>query len=182
MILLISILSSCIGISISLPHYKAFPLYHHRPIWIPQHPTLAKHLIEGAYNLKQNPYDGRRTVLAAYNVSENAIKIIRESVDVVEITCDGDGEITFSRLPGVEVARVPKKVSVRSRAWEVVDYVNPITGEEAQFSWHPTSPVSLVTTVRGKQSRFVEIRSWAFNTYGAQVSWFLLLLLQVMFN
>ena len=96
--------------SLSVPHYSHFaPLqtlhyYPFRPIWYPRL-ALEKSLLEGRYRLKPHPHDGMDKVLAAYNVSENAIKIIRESVEVVEFSCDDKGKVTFSKLPGVDVAR-----------------------------------------------------------------------------
>ena len=170
MTIITSLLLMIISSSFCVPHYRpSSPFYPHHPVWVPRL-ALAKYLVEGKYHLRQNPYDGHEKLLAAYNVSENAIKIIRESVDVVEISCDGDGEITFSRSPGVDVARVPRKVSVRSKPGEVVDYKHPVTGEDSNFSWRLVSPVSLVTTVEGKLSGLVEVVTWTFSSYGAQVT------------
>ena len=89
-------------------------------------------------------------------------------MDVVEVKVD-EGGLTFSQLPGVDVARVPEKVSVTSKPGEVVDYKNPLTGEDSNFSWMLVSPLSLVTKVEGKMSGLVEINTWNFSHFGVQV-------------
>merc|ERR1739838_6627 len=130
--------------------------------------ALAKPLVDGRYHLKPNPYDGLEKFLAAYNVSENAIDIIRQSVDVVEVKVDDEGGLTLSQLPGVDVARVPEKVSITSKPGMVVDYQNPLTGEDSNFSWVMMSPLSMVTKVEGKMSGLVEINTWTFSHFGVQ--------------
>merc|ERR1711892_1437850 len=81
MVIITCLLLSIIPISLSVPHYGHYrpliPFYPYHPIWFNK-PSLVKPLVEGTYLLKQHPYDGLENVLAAYNISENAIKIIRD--------------------------------------------------------------------------------------------------------
>ena len=155
-----------ISSTLSIHHYTS--LYPFQPLWVYK-PVLAGHLVQGEYHYVHHPYDGLDTVLAAYNISENAIKIIRESVDVLEISYGDVENLTFTRSPGVEVARLPKKVSVSSTAGAIVDFKHPFTEEDSMFSWSTVSPVSLVTKVEGKNSGLVELVTWTFNIFGAQV-------------
>ena len=166
MVIINCLLILVISTTLSITHYT--PLYPFQPIWV-YRPVLAGHLVKGEYQYVHHPNDGLDTVLAAYNISENAIKIIRDSVDVLEISYEDVDDLSFTRSPGVEVARLPRKVCVSSTAGEIVDFKNPFTEEDSKFSWRIVSPVSLVTKVVGKTSGLVELVTWTFNIFGAQV-------------
>lgn len=129
-------------------------------------PYLNRHIVTGVYVLKHRPLDGLKRVLRGYGVSDNAVNIIVESVQVVNVTLTQSGVLHLVREPGVELAKFPDKVVVSARPGVAVETENPWTHEEAQFRWGVLSPSSVQISLTG--DKLVESSVWTFSPAGIQ--------------
>jgi len=118
--------------------------------------------------LKHQPYSGVENLLEVAGVSDNAISIIKESVQVIRFNISDNLELTLTQEPGVEIAKFPDPISVVARPGQKVEGQQPWTGEQASFSWSLTSPVSLQIAWLSSSSELAETSIWVFYPVGAQ--------------
>merc|ERR1711874_261450 len=123
-------------------------------------------MVTGRYILKHNKYDGLEAVLGAYDLEKEAVAAIRDAKILTEISIAENGDISVATSDAE--SEDPANV-VTFAPTVATNITNPLNGEVVEFVGTVLTSTMLQTKSRGLDTNILEIKTWQFTPYGANV-------------